>query len=98
MQYFINHNKLYSAPQNIKGGSLLDEIKLTKSDCSVIHNIYDSLVEKYPEFITKTKLGEVFGDDINCYSIKNFEMKNFSSFKAKRFKSFIQHSVIIINF
>ena len=93
MQYFINGNKLYSAPQNIQGGSLQDEIKLTKSDCSVIHNIYDSLVEQYPQYITKTKLGEAFGDDINCYSIKNFDMKNFSTFKAKRFKILIINSI-----
>ncbi len=93
MQYFNNQFKLYSAPSTVKGGSLSDEIKLTKSDCSVIHNIYDALVGKYPQYITKTKLGEAFGDDINCYTINNFSMKNFSSIPSKRFKILIVNSI-----
>ncbi|MBE7092966.1 MAG: DUF2817 domain-containing protein [Clostridiales bacterium] len=92
-KYFINSNKIYSAPADIPGGSLNDKVKLTKSDCSVIYEIYDQLLKQHPQYITKTVLGNAFGYPINSYSIKNFKMQNFSPFQAKRVKICIITSI-----
>ncbi len=82
MSDFFFTDKIYSAPQTVMGGSLSDKIKLTESSPQVIYDIYDSLCEKFPQYIRKTELGA----DINRYTFSNFELENFSDFKPKAFK------------
>lgn len=45
-KYFITTGELYSAPDDLPGGSLSDSVKLTESDCGVIYEIYDSVTIK----------------------------------------------------
>lgn len=91
MSDFFFANKIYSAPDTVKGGSLNDETPLTKSTCQVIYDIYDELL-KYP-YLTKKELGEVFGRKIYNYTFKNFDLENYSDFKEKPFKIVIITSI-----
>ncbi len=94
MDYFLaDSSRLYSAPVDIPGGSLSDTVKLTQSDCRVIYDIYDGLVGKYPQYVSKMQLGEAFGYPINSYSFKNLQMENHSCFAAKRVKVCIITSI-----
>ena len=93
MSSFYFADKIYSAPKNIPGGSLNDQVKLTKSTCQVIYDIYDSLCEKYPLYASKAELGEVFGLKLNSYSFKNFELENFSEFQPKPYNIVIVTSI-----
>lgn len=92
MKYFFL-DSTYSAPQNIPGGSLEDAVPLTRSDCSAIYGIYDQLAEKYPEFVTKKVLGNVFGWDVNAYSFAGALPENTSDFQIPRFKICIVSSI-----
>ncbi len=91
MSDFFFANKIYSAPDTIKGGALTDETPLTKSTCQVIYDIYDDLL-KYP-YLTKKELGEVFGRKIYNYTFKNFELENFSEFQPEKYKILIITSI-----
>ena len=58
----------FSAPWTVPGGSLQDEIALTKSDCQVIFDIYDDLAARYPDYVKKTVMGSVFSKDFPRYT------------------------------
>ena len=89
--YFLND--IYSAPRDIPGGSVQDAIPLTKSDCSVVYDIYDSLAAKHPDFVTKQVLGNVFGWDLNRYSFRAPLPENTSNFRIPSFKICIVTSI-----
>lgn len=86
-------DRTYSAPGNTPGGSVEDTVALTKSDCGVIYDIYDDLAEKYPAFVTKRTLGNVFGWDMNAYSFACALPENTSDFRIPRFKICIVSSI-----
>ena len=92
MKYFFLDNA-YSAPWDVPGGSAEDAVALTKSDCSVVYGIYDDLAAKYPEFVTKRVLGNVFGWDVNAYSFAGALPENTSDFAIPRFKVCIVSSI-----
>lgn len=95
MKYYFLEDFIgtYSAPKDIPGGSVHDNVNLLESDCNVIYNIYDELVEKYPHYVTKKKLGEAFSWDMNSYTIANFDLENKSYFPLQRFKICIVTSI-----
>ncbi len=66
-------NGIYSAPFDVVGGSLSDEISLTKCSHKVIYDMYDELMEKFPEFITRTVLDEVSSREIRRYTFRCHE-------------------------
>ena len=92
MKYFFL-DSTYSAPWDIPGGSTEDAVALTQSDCSVIYEIYDELVAKYPEFVSKKVLGNVFGWYLNSYSFCSPLPENTSDFAIPRFKVCIVTSI-----
>ena len=92
MKYFFL-NSTYSAPRSIPGGSAEDTVTLTQSDCSVIYEIYDELVAKYPAFVSKKVLGNVFGWYLNSYRIGSPLPENTSDFAIPRFKICIVTSI-----
>lgn len=92
MKYFLL-DRAYSAPRNIPGGAESDAVALTKSDCGVIYEIYDELVAKYPDFVAKKVLGNVFGWDLNSYSFRGPLPENTSSFEIPRFKICLVSSI-----
>ncbi|MBR2388029.1 MAG: DUF2817 domain-containing protein [Clostridia bacterium] len=77
MSNFESHESLiYSAPFDVAGGSLSDTIPLTKCSHKVIYDMYDKLMEKFPEFITKTVLDEASSCEIRRYTFRNPEQSN----------------------
>lgn len=92
MKYFFL-DRTYSAPRDIPGGSVSDSTPLTKSDCGVIYNIYDKLAEKYPEFVTRRVLGNVFGWDMNAYRFASPLPENTSNFQIPQLKICIVSSI-----
>lgn len=85
--YFLDDLRgIFDCPDTIKGGSVNDEVSLTSSDCSVIYNIYDELAARYPQYVTKTKLGEVSGYDYNKYTFNNLPLINESRYQNKKAK------------
>jgi len=92
--YFLNKPQgIYSAPMDIPGGSVNDEITLIESDCNVIYDIYDDLAHRFPQYVTKTKMGEVSGYDFNRYCFRNFPLENTSDFPVRPFKLCIVTSI-----
>ena len=91
MSAFFFLDKVYQAPDTIKGGALSDETPLTKSTCQVVYDLYDQLL-KCP-YVTKKELGEAFGRKIYNYTFKNFELENFSKFQPKKYKILIVTSI-----
>ncbi len=85
--------KPYQAPDSIKGGSVDDEIKLTECGHKLIYNMYDRLLVEFPQFVTKTVLGQAFSNDINSYTIKNHSLENFSDIPYKPFKLIVLTSI-----
>lgn len=86
--YFLDDiNGVYKAPKTIEGGSINDSINLVDSKCSVIYNIYDELVVKYPGYVSKTELGTVSNDlKINQYIFSPLSIDNQSSYTMRKFK------------
>lgn len=65
--YFLDvPNGIYSCPDYIEGGSEKDAVNLFQADCKVIYDIYDDLAERFPQFVTKTTMGEVDGISEKC--------------------------------
>ena len=91
MADFFFADKIYSAPDSIKGGALTDETPLTESTCQVIYDIYDDLL-KYPYF-KKKELGSAFNRKIYNYTFKNFELENHSDFQPEKYKILIITSI-----
>ena len=65
---------LYSAPQNIPGGSIHDAANLTQSSPQAIYEIYDRLAAAHPSYVTKQVMGEVEGHSINRYTFSNYSL------------------------
>lgn len=85
--YFLDvPNGIYSCPDYIEGGSEKDAVNLFQADCKVIYDIYDDLAERFPQFVTKTTMGEVGGYAFNRYRIAYYDIENTSGFALKRFK------------
>lgn len=92
--YFLNKPQgIYSAPMTVPGGSVSDEVKLTRSDCNVIYDLYDDLLRRFPQFVTKTTMGQVSGYDFNRYTFRNFPPENTSDFPVRPFKICIVTSI-----
>lgn len=92
--YFLDiPSGIYSAPTDIPGGSISDEVMLTQSDCTVIYDIYDDLVRRFPDHVTKTTLAEISGFDFNRYTFRNYPLENTSDFPVRRFKICIVTSI-----
>ena len=77
---------LYSSPQDVPGGASQDEVVLTQSNPQVVYDIYDKLVEAYPQFVTKQVMGEVGDLVINRYTFSNYPLENTSGFAVKPLK------------
>lgn len=76
----------YSAPSDIPGGSKNDTVNLTDSDESVIYNIYDELSSSFPNYVTKSVVGEAFSKKINRYTFAFPSLENSTDLSAKPFK------------
>ena len=83
----------YRAPQDIPGGSGSDAVNLTGSEPQVVYDIYDALVEAYPQYVTKQVMGEVSGRTVNRYTFTNYTPENTSSFSVRPFKVCIITSI-----
>lgn len=92
MKYFLLDHT-YSAPWDVPGGSVEDAVTLTKSDCGVVYDIYDALVEKHPEFVTKRVLGTAFGWELNAYTVASPLPENTSNFSIPRIKICLVSSI-----
>ena len=79
---------VYSSPKDVPGGSVNDATSLIQSTEQVIYDIYDDLVELYPNNVTKQVMGEVFGKKINRYTFSNFAIENKSPSSDLAYKPF----------
>jgi len=85
--YFLDDlNGLFDCPTSVSGGSVTDDVMLTQSDCNVIYDMFDELVSKYPNYVTKTTLGEVSGYPYNKYTFDFLPLINESDSECKKMK------------
>ena len=68
--YFLEDlNGVYDKPNDIPDGSSGTELDLINSNHTIIYDIYDDLLAKYPDYVSKRVLGkDSNGLDINEYS------------------------------
>ena len=85
--YFLDDLRgVFNCPKTIPGGSVNDAVPLTRSDCTVIYNIYDEMVSKYPQYVTKMQIGVVSGYAFNKYRFDYLPLINESAYQNKKVK------------
>lgn len=93
MNHYGYPSGIYSAPEKVEGGSCEDSVDLLHSGEEVIYNVYDSLAERFPYYVKKQVVGEVFGKTINRYTFANPPLENNSGFMPKPFKVCVISSI-----
>lgn len=91
--YFFENIEAFDSPEAVFGGSKNDKTDLTLCGHNVIYNMYDALCKEFPLHVTKTLLGQAFGNDINSYTFKNHSLENYSEFQYKPYKIVIITSI-----
>ena len=78
---------IYDKPKNLESVGSGDTLNLEETNHLDIYNLYDSLMNSYPNYITKKDLGVVSsGEHIYEYTLSPPEIKNLSIYEGNKIK------------
>ena len=85
---------LYTKPDNIESVAEGEPFSLVSSTVNDIYNIYDSLVTNFPEYVSKTLMGNnTGGDPIYSYAFKPVEISDSSIYTKSKLKIIITSAI-----
>ena len=85
---------IYTKPDNIESVAVGEPFSLVSSTFNDIYNIYDSLVTNFPEYVSKTLIGNnTGGDPIYSYAFKPVEISDDSIYEKSKLKIIITSAI-----